>query len=182
MTTTAQITPADFDVQTNIAALAVMTSEMQTDLAEAVKKLEKVFEDAALEPDTQKLDAILTATTAPDTLGEATHTLVQEALALLRVVHAEQVVEATKPSWWRPGKHWLWPALPVLTCACGIALGGLWWRPSAGDRAWVQLGAQLDHALVGQYGTLPAPLQGIIGKIYSQCGIQPPGERRGKRA
>jgi hypothetical protein len=171
-----------YDLNVNMAGLAALVTEAQAEIIEAAKSLTKCAEDLSLEPDSAKLDAILAACTTPDPLPEATHRLTSEVLALLRVVHAAHVVTVTRPPWWRDWRRARWPGVAVLTLALGLGVGRWWAHPPGGQRAWVQLGSQLDTLLVVQYPALPKALQGSLDTIYRQCGLQSPGDRKGKRA
>lgn len=177
MSTAEAMVPGD-SLEVTMAGLACLLNEATQEIAEAAKKIETVLGDVDTASQTQKLDALLAVCTVPSQIQEATYAVAQELLALAHVAQAARIERLTT-LWWH---RWRWPGVAVLACLLGVGIGGYGWSPSANQRAWSHLGAQLDAVLMTQYGNLSTGLQGLVSKIYGQCGLQSPAERRGKRA
>jgi len=82
----------------------------------------------------------------------------------------------------RPAKRlpWYgWPATVVLAGLLGLGLG--WYTVGCPYDVKVQAGlmSQMDALLVERYGALPPALQTAVVGLYTQLGLQPPGERKG---
>jgi hypothetical protein len=159
--TDTEITKKDLD------ELIVLADDVRTEIVQAQKVIVEALTGPPNPTLQAQLDALAQAVANPPDMGIPAQ--LDEVLALL-----------TRPV--PPRRRvYVWPS--AVTLALVLGLVGGWtsaWCP--GDvRTEATLMRQLDGILVDKYDTLPVGVQHTVNGAYVKVGLQPPGQRKGKK-
>jgi hypothetical protein len=153
-----ELTKQEWDV------FMVLMDDVRTEVIEAAKAI-----TGPPNPTLQaQLDALAQAVANPPDTGIPAQ--LDEVLAIL-----------TAPTPRRRFPYYAWPAAVVLAGVVGLVGGWASARCPQDVRTEATLMRQLDPVLVDKYDAMAPALQSAVNGVYAKVGLQPPGQRKGKK-